>query len=103
MKKGKKKKNSVPEAPKDNSKKVFKLGDHDSKNGKRVLLVLNIALKNKNIEATIREDTDLNLLSEKISLVADFKSFPKKFKEIFTNYLKNEFKSAMKDIKIEIV
>jgi len=73
---------------------VFKL-DPDAKNGKRELLVINITLKNKQIEATIREDTNLNFLSDKISVLADFKSCPKKFKDIFTNYLRNEFKSAM--------
>ena len=69
--------------------------DPDAKNGKRELLVINIKLKNKFIEATIREDTNLTLLSDKISVVADFKSCPKKFKDIFTNYLRNEYKSAM--------
>ena len=69
--------------------------DPDAKKGKRELLVINIKLKNKFIEATIREDTNLTLLSDKISVVADFKSCPKKFKDIFTNYLRNEYKSAM--------
>jgi hypothetical protein len=73
---------------------VYKF-DPDAKNGKRELLVINIKLKNKFIEATIREDTNLTLLSDKISVVADFKSCPKKFKDIFTNYLRNEYKSAM--------
>lgn len=108
MKKAKKKKSSVPaetepipENPQhtEEGKKIFKL-DPDAKNGKRELLVINIALKNKHIEATIREDTNLNLLSEKISVVADFKSCPKKFKDIFTNYLRNEFKSAMQQMKL---
>ena len=80
-------------------KKVFKL-DPDAKNGKRELLVINITLKNKQIEATIREDTNLQFLSEKISVLADFKSCPKKFKDIFTNYLRNEFKSAIQQMKL---
>ena len=54
------------------------------------------------IEATIREDTNLNFLSDKISVLADFKSCPKKFKDIFTNYLRNEFKSAMQQMKLQI-
>ena len=52
------------------------------------------------IEATVREDTNINFLSEKISVLADFKSYPKKFKDIFTNYLRNEFKSAMQYMKL---
>ena len=81
--------------------KPFKF-DPDAKSGKRELLVINIKLKNKHIEATIREDTNLTLLSEKISVVADFKTCqcPKKFKDIFTNYLRNEYKSAMQQMKL---
>ena len=50
-KKGKKKKTTVVEPPKqpmvvEDSKKIFKL-DPDAKNGKRELLVITIALKNK--------------------------------------------------------
>lgn len=65
--------------------------------------MINITLKNKQIEATIREDTNLNFLSDKISVLADFKSCPKKFKDIFTNYLRNEFKSAMQQMKLQII
>ena len=57
--------------------------DPNQKSGSPELLVLTIKAKNIIIEATIREDTKLDHLSEMISLIADFKSYPKKFKEIF--------------------
>jgi len=48
------------------------------------VIVMNIKLKDKVIEATLREhDCNILHLVELISLFGDFKSFPKKFKEIF--------------------
>jgi hypothetical protein len=59
------------------------------------LIVMNIKLKDKVIEATLREqDCNIQHLVELISLFGDFKSFPKKFKEIFYNYLRTEYNKA---------
>ena len=62
--------------------KIYKL-DPDAKKGKQELLVITIQTKDRVIEVTIREGTNVNLLNDKISVLADFKSCPKKFKEIF--------------------
>ena len=40
---------------------------------------------------------------EMISLFAEFKGFPKKFKEIFANYIKNEKNSVLTQKKLEII
>lgn len=75
-----------------NQRKVHKLDPgKDSKDGgsNQILLIFNIETKNCTIEATVRENTDLQFLNEVISLLGDFKTCPKKFKEIFLNYLKN--------------
>ena len=62
--------------------------DPNKASGTPELLVLTIKTHDKIIEATIREDTNLTHLNELISLFGDFKSYPKKFKEIFYNYLR---------------
>ena len=77
----------------DNGKKIHKL-DPDSRYGKRELIVMSIATKDRIIEVTVRENTNLNFLCDKISVLGDFKTCPKKFKDIFLNYLRNEYKSA---------
>ena len=59
------------------------------------MIVFTIKLKDITLEVTIREDTNLVHLVEMISLFADFKQFPKKFKEIFANYIKNEKNSVL--------
>ena len=74
-------------------KKIHKL-DPDASTAKRELIVLEIATKDRIIEVTVRENTNLNFLCDKISVLGDFKSCPKKFKDIFLNYLRNEYKSA---------
>lgn len=57
--------------------------------------------RNKLIQATIREGTNLKLLNDKISVLADFnKSFPKKFREIFKSYLENMYTEALTKNKI---
>lgn len=68
--------------------------DPDANKGTRELIVLDIATKDRIIEVTVRENTNLNFLCDKISILGDFKSCPKKFKDIFLNYLRNEYKSA---------
>ena len=77
----------VEEIDIDSIKKVHRL-DPDAKNNLPELLVISINTKDRIIEAVVREGTNLNLMNEKISVLCDFKSFPKKFKEIFHNYLK---------------
>jgi hypothetical protein len=68
-----------------------------------VLVVLTIECHDKVIEATIREDTNLNFLTEKISILADFKSFPKKFKEVFLSYIRDRYTEAMTNNKIQVL
>ena len=80
--------------PAGNEKKIHKL-DPDYKKGKPVLVVISIATRDRIVEATIREGTNINFLNEKISVLADFKNCPKKFKEIFQCYLKNQYTSAL--------
>lgn len=61
----------------------------DSKNGGRELLVISITVKDRIIEATVRQNTDLSKLYERISLLGDFTNYPHKFKDIFFRYWKN--------------
>lgn len=86
----------------DNSKKIHKL-DPDARWGTRELIVLEIATKDRVIEVTVRENTNLNFLCDKISILGDFKSCPKKFKDIFLNYLRNEYKSAYGQLKLQVI
>ena len=62
--------------------------DPDHKNGGRELLVISITVKDRIIEATVRQNTDLEKLYERISLLGDFTSYPHKFKDIFMRYWK---------------
>jgi hypothetical protein len=65
---------------------------------------MTIKLKGKVIEATLREhDCKIGHLVELISLFGEFKTFPKKFKEIFSNYLRTEFNNATTNNKIQII
>mmetsp|Transcript_11071 Transcript_11071/g.18531 ORF Transcript_11071/g.18531 Transcript_11071/m.18531 type:complete len:88 (-) Transcript_11071:73-336(-) len=80
-------------------KKVHKL-DHDQKTGNRILIVLSIETQEKVIQATIREHTNLELLSDKIALLSHFKSFPRKFKELFHNYLRELYTSQLNNTYI---
>jgi len=65
---------------------------------------MNIKLKDKNIEVTLREhDCNISHLVELISLFGEFKTFPKKFKEIFSNYLRVEYSNATTQNKIQII
>lgn len=75
--------------------------DPDAKNGGRELLVISITVKNRIIEATVRQNTDLNKLYERISLLGDFNSYPHKFKEIFFRYWKNLIHDAEALLKEE--
>ena len=65
-----------------NEKKIHKL-DPDIKKGNPILVVISIQTRERVVEATIREGTNINFLSDKIAVLADFKNCPKKFKEIF--------------------
>ena len=68
------------------------------------MLVIEIKLKDKTIEAVFREkDPNLPRLIEMISLVGDFKQYPKKFKEIFSNYVRTEFSNALTNNKLIII
>lgn len=68
------------------------------------VIVMTIKLKGKVIEATFREhNCNIPHLVELISLHGDFKNFPKKFKEIFQNYVKTEFNNATTNNKIQII
>ena len=42
-------------------------------------------------------------LCELISLFGDFKSYPKKFKEIFHNYVKTEYNNVLTNNKLIII
>jgi len=75
-------------------KKFHKL-DPQLKDGSAELLVVTIETKTALIEATIRESTNISFLNEIISLIGDFKSMPKKFKEIFLNYLNDMHRAAL--------
>ena len=70
--------------------------DMDAKNGGRELLVISITVKDRIIEATVRQNTDLSKLYERISLLGDFTSYPHKFKDIFFRYWKNLINDAEK-------
>ena len=72
----------------DNDSKKVHVLDPDKEKGKQVLVVISIQTKERVVEATIREGTNINFLNDKISVLADFKNCPKKFKEIFQCYLK---------------
>ena len=61
----------------------LKVLDPDKEKGKQILVVITIQTKERVVEAVIREGTNINFLNEKISVLADFKNGPKKFKEIF--------------------
>ena len=60
-----------------------------------MLIVISMTTKDRVIEATIREGTNLNFLNDKISILADFKSCPKKFKEVFYNFLRQQYMGAV--------
>jgi len=75
--------------------------DLDAKNGGRELLVISITVKNRIIEATVRQNTDLSKLYDRISLLGDFGSYPHKFKDIFFRYWKNLIDDAEKLLKEE--
>lgn len=62
--------------------------------------MISIATKDRVIEATVREGTNLQFLNEKISILGDFKSCPKKFKEIFLNYLRDQYDSVRTNNKL---
>ena len=51
-------------------------------------MVISITVKNRIIEATVRQRTDLNKLYDRISLLGDFTTYPHKFKDIFMRYWK---------------
>lgn len=70
------------EKPQESGKKIQKI-DPDKDKGAKELIVLTVKTKNSIIEATIREGTNIQHLSDLIALIGDFKSGPKKFKEIF--------------------
>ena len=74
--------------------------DPDKDSGSLELVILNIETPDKIIEVHIREATNLSFLTEKISVMADFKTFPKKFKEVFLTYLKTQYSEAMTKNKI---
>ena len=67
------------------------------------LMVLTIKLKDKTIQVTIRENANIMHLCELISLFGDFKSYPKKFKEIFHNYVKTEYNNVLTNNKLIII
>jgi hypothetical protein len=48
-------------------------------------------------------ECNISHLVELISLFGDFKNFPKKFKEIFSNYIRTEFNNATTNNKIQII
>lgn len=75
--------------------------DLDAKNGGRELLVISITVKNRIIEATVRQNTDLSKLYDRISLLGDFSNYPHKFKDIFFKYWKNLIDDAEKLLKEE--
>lgn len=75
--------------------------DPDAKNGGRELLVISITVKNRIIEATVRQNTDLSKLYDRISLLGDFGSYPHKFKDIFFRYWKSLIDDAEKLLKEE--
>jgi hypothetical protein len=83
-------------------KKVYKL-DPDRDSGQNELVVLSIETTDKIIEVTIREDTNLTFLTEKISILADFKSFPRKFKEVFLTYIRDRYTEAVTNNKIQVI
>jgi len=83
-------------------KKIYKL-DPDKDRGHNELVVLSIETKDKIIEVTIREDTNLTFLTEKISVLADFKVFPRKFKEVFLSYLRDKYTETMTNNKIQVL
>lgn len=67
------------------------------------VMVLTIKLKDRVIEAVIREKANLPHICELISLFGDFKSYPKKFKEIFTNYVRTEYNNIITKNKLVII
>lgn len=75
--------------------------DPDHKNGGRELLVISITVKDRIIEATVRQNTDLEKLYERISLLGDFTSYPHKFKDIFMRYWKGLITDAQNLLKEE--
>lgn len=63
--------------------------------------MISITVKNRIIEATVRQNTDLSKLYDRISLLGDFGSYPHKFKDIFFRYWKNLIDDAEKLLKEE--
>lgn len=63
--------------------------------------MISITVKNRIIEATVRQNTDLNKLYDRISLLGDFSTYPHKFKDIFFRYWKNLIDDAKKLLKEE--
>jgi hypothetical protein len=57
--------------------------DPNSGSGSNELLILNIKTKDLILEVVIREDTNIQHINELICLFGDFRTYPKKFKEIF--------------------
>ena len=76
------------------------MNDKDGKDISAELIVVTIETKSAIIEATIRENTNISFLNELISLIGDFKSMPKKFKEIFNNYLNDMHRAALTQKKL---
>lgn len=62
---------------------MIKKIDLSAKTGSPELLIVTIKTSKFLIEATIRENTNLTHLTDMINLFAEFKNYPKKFKEIF--------------------
>ena len=73
--------------------------DPDKPSGARELLVLNVASKDCIIEATVRENTDLASLYERIHLIGDFDQFPKKFRKIFLAFSASLLEEANEILK----
>ena len=63
-------------------KKVHTL-DPDKETGSKELVVLNINVRDRILQVTIRESTNIDKLYDRISLIGNFTNYPKKFKKIF--------------------
>lgn len=95
-------KENVVENTETDENKVSNFKKLDQGDGQE-LIILTIKLKDKIIQATIRETTSISHVCELISLFGDFKSYPKKFKEIFHNYLKTEYNNVLTNNKLIII
>ena len=82
--------------------KPHKVVDSNKKSTEPVILLMNIETQSHILEVIIREDTNIQHLHEIVCLYGDFKTYNKKFKDIFLRYLKSMHQCHLTKRKMQI-